>query len=185
MHVFRASVIAIIATTFFIATPAISAEKWDFRTKKDQMTGETAYFANSPVISPTKTLGFPYNNVKSRIGIGCKNGSKWMYFAFTDAPNLKDGNIKNNYSEFKVRIKIDDLLTYVWLRQDWGESYLHVSDESRIFDEHIKKHDLISAVSKSSKILLELPWYGVGDAYFSYPLSGASEAVGQQNANCK
>src|SRR3546814_2213177 len=53
-----------------IALPA-AAERWDSKTTKDQMTGETQIYVSSPPTRPVRGLGFPYQDVRAWLAVGC------------------------------------------------------------------------------------------------------------------
>src|SRR3546814_6123823 len=80
--------------------------RWDSKTTKDQMTGETQIYVSSPTTRPVRGLGFPYQDVRAWLAVGCNASREWAYVGFTEAPNLTDTEAKSGgYSTFAARIK--------------------------------------------------------------------------------
>src|SRR3546814_15579742 len=88
--------------------------RWDSKTTKDQMTGETQIYVSSPTTRPVRGLGFPYQDVRAWLAVGCNASREWAYVGFTEAPNLTDTEAKSGgYSTFAARIKWGDKLEIV------------------------------------------------------------------------
>src|SRR3546814_13798647 len=77
-----------------IALPA-AAERWDSKTTKDQMTGETQIYVSSPTTRPVRGLGFPYQDVRAWLAVGCNASREWDYVGFREEPKLPDTEAKS------------------------------------------------------------------------------------------
>ena len=172
------------ALLIFQVQSAIAFGQWEFKSATDEMTGEKSYYATSPFVKPKNVMDFPYKNVLSWIGVGCKEEKKWMYFAFTKRPNLVGDVTESGYSWTTQRIKIDENLTEVYLEQSWGSKSLSVED-SEYLKNLISTADLINSLPKANELLLELTWHGNGNVYFPYPMTGSADALAQLFSNCK
>src|SRR3546814_12357423 len=106
--------------------------RWDSKTTKDQMTGETQIYVSSPTTRPVRGLGFPYQDVRAWLAVGCNASREWAYVGFTEAPNLTDTEAKSGgYSTFAARLTWGDKLALVNMTQRWGERFLHFRDSDR------------------------------------------------------
>jgi hypothetical protein len=141
--------------------------KWDISYEKDEMTGEKSAYASSSIVKPTKKMDFPYRNQLSWIGIGCKENSYWVYVGFNKQPNLSKTKTNNGFNEIQTRIKFDEKVEQITIRQDWGSKFIHFYND----------RDIISKIKDSNKMLLELNWYSNGNVYFNYNLAGSSKAI--------
>lgn len=148
--------------------------KWDTTTDVDKMTDKKSAYATSSYISSSDPMNFPYNNIKSFIGVGCTETSSWAYIGFSDSPNLINTKTERGYSVIESRIKFDDKVEETTLRQDWGSKFIHFID----------REDIINKVKESKKLLLELNWYGNGLTYFEFNLEGANEAINSIYDSC-
>src|SRR3546814_14989352 len=107
-----------------IALPA-AAERWDSKTTKDQMTGETQIYVSSPTTRPVRGLGFPYQDVRAWLAVGCNASREWAYVGFTEAPNLTDTEAKSGgYSTFAARHKWGDKLAILNMTPRLGARFL-------------------------------------------------------------
>src|SRR3546814_4411425 len=141
----------------------------------DLMTGETQIYVSSPTTRPVRGLGFPYQDVRAWLAVGCNASREWAYVGFTEAPNLTDTEAKRGgYSTFAARIKWGDKLEIVKMTQRWGERFLHFRDYDRA----------ISRMLSSPDVLLELEWSGAGAAYFRFDLSGAESVIRNARLRC-
>lgn len=140
---------------------------WTVHSSTDEMEGTTNCFASSQSVNPTKPMKFPYNDVNAWLGIGNNGKSEWAYIGFSKEPNIIDKKPDNGYSVIKTRMKWDDQIEIVTLTQDWGSKFLHFALDSR----------MISKIAKHKKVMLELNWYGQGQKYFVFPLTGSSDAI--------
>ena len=109
------------------------------------------------------------------------------YWEFSSSPNITGDKTEDGYNTIETRIKIDEKLTDVWLTQDWGANFLHVGDGhgSQTFNKPITREEFINSLPKANKVLLELSWYGNGDVYFPYSMSGSAASLAQLNSQCK
>jgi len=62
----------------------------------------------------------------------------------------------------------------VTLRQKWGVNFLSFDYDDQIIDK-METHDTL---------LLELDWFGEGNVYFKFPLTGAAEAISTIRTHC-
>lgn len=158
-------------------TFSASAGVWTVSTTADKMTGEKSAYATSDWTNSTKKLSFPYNYVKSAIGVGCNAEDVWVYFIFDNQPNISNDDTKDGFSVSKSRIKYDGDLSEVWLTQVWGGKALHVGWNS--VDKEVARN-----LMKYSKVLLETRWYSEGNVYHEYSLSGSTRAIKEALAFC-
>ena len=108
-----------------VLTMATSAYgKWEISSLKNEMTGEKSVHAVSPIIGPTKRMGFPYGNVKAGLAVGCNSTSEWTYIGFNASPNLNNKDIKDGHNLIETRIKWDNNIENVTLIQNWGERFI-------------------------------------------------------------
>ncbi|MCF8001547.1 MAG: hypothetical protein K9K76_06815 [Halanaerobiales bacterium] len=161
--IFVLSILLIFVLSFTVSASA----QWDTFVSKDEMTEEETWYATSPYVAPTETMGFPYHNVEASLLVGYNGKSEWVYIVFSEAPNIIDDETKDGYNLIYTRIKWDDEIENVKLTQDWGSKFIHFrSDET-----------IISNIMKSNTVLLELDWYGEGEVYFRFPLEGSADAI--------
>jgi hypothetical protein len=151
---------------------------WTTATSKDEMTGKLSAFASSPSTISTKTMSFPYGDVRAWMGIGCNGESEWVYMGFSSSPNLAKTETEDGYSLIETRIKWDSEIHKVTLRQDWGADAIHFSD--RVYDDGY----IIKKISTSNSALLELQWHGQQATYFDFSLNGSSKAVAEIRNKC-
>jgi len=149
--------------------------QWNVSISKDEMTGESTSYVSSPSIGSNKPMGFPYSDTKAWMGVGCDGKDYWVYFGFTNAPNLADTEIETGYNIIRTRIKWDENLESVKLTQKWQSKFLHFDDDKII----------LQKIINSKYVLLELDWYGEGKVYFKFPLEGANKALDEMRSNCK
>src|SRR3546814_17804220 len=93
--------------------------RWDSKTTKDQMTGETQIYVSSPTTRPVRGLGFPSQDVRAWLAVGCNASREWAYVGFTEAPNLPDTEANSGgYSTFAARIQWGGQVDIVKMNQD-------------------------------------------------------------------
>jgi hypothetical protein len=162
------------ASTFilWLATPALA--EWTISSSKDEMTEKKSCYANSSITGPTEKMGFPYGDTKAWLGIGTNGKGEWVYVGFTDSPNITNTITKDGYNLIKTRIKWNDEIENVTLKQDWSSKFIHFNDDSVA----------IARISESNTLLLELNWFGQGKTYFKFSLKGSSEAIGKIRSAC-
>lgn len=147
---------------------------WSVYSTKDEMTEVTSYFAISPYVSSTKPMSFPYSDVEAWIGIACNVSEEWVYIGFSTSPNLLNTEIKDSYNDVFTRLKWDDTIETWEFFQKWGDRFLNFYYPGQIIDK-IETHDTL---------LLELNWYGEGNVYFEFPLTGGAEGLKTIRTNC-
>lgn len=140
---------------------------WDTSISKDEMTGEISAYARSPITAPTKSMPPPFSDTKGWLGVGCNGEGEWAYVSFSLSPDLSDRDIHNGYNNIKTRIKWDDRVENVTLREEWFSKLIEFYDDKSV----------ISNIAKSSTVVLELKWRDEGTIYFKFPLSGSSAAL--------
>lgn len=150
-------------------------KSWNTFESEDTMTGKFEAYTYSPTTYPKQKMSFPYSDVNSFIGIGCKKGSDWAYFKFSTAPNLTNDTNEDGYSLIKARIKWDEQLENITLYQKWGSKSLIVWGDDAA---------AISRIAYSKKVLLELQWHGESSTYFEYSTEGARDAIAEIRAKC-
>lgn len=154
-----------------------SVTLWHISTTTDEMSGEVSLFATSPKYSPTHQMGFPYDDVVAWIGVGCSKEGEWAYIGYSRAPNLTNTDIEDGYDRISTRIKWDDSIEYVDFTQEWGDRFLHFSDDS-------DDSDVIQKLKTHDTLMLELKWYGEGSVYFEFPLVEAKESIESMRLKC-
>lgn len=164
----------LLATLLLTSTATHAA--WNVSGSTDPMTNEKAYYATSDSTSSLRPMGFPYEDTKSWVGVGCDGtGSKWVYFGFTNKPNMTDDDTKDGYSVAHRRIKWDDRLTSIRMTQSWGSDFIHASDD-KLTIINLKKH---------SSVTLDMSgWHSAEGAYFTYGLAGATKAINSAFSKC-
>lgn len=163
---------------FFLTSLLLSIQvhaQWDVSTSKDEMTGEVSSYCSSPATPPTKTMSFPYSDVRGWLGVGCNGESEWAYAGFSMAPNLQGTDIGDGYNIITTRIKFDDEVETVRLTQEWNSKFIHFSDDQ----------DVIEKILKANTILLELDWYGSGKTYFRFSGSGSTSSINEIRTSCQ
>ncbi len=138
------------------------------------MTGEVNAYASSDSMTATQSMGFPYTNTKAWLGVGCDTDGQWAYVGFSTAPNLNRTETKDGYNRIRTRIKWNESVTLVILNQEWGDRFLHFTDDNSAIDNIVGKHT----------VLLELNWHGEGKTYFRFSLDGSAAAVAKIRAAC-
>ena len=156
---------------------------WNVTTVKDPMTGKIQVFAMSSAVPPQKRMGFPYQNTRAWLGVGCEGKSKstfndtseWAFIGFTTVPNLRNTEIRDGYSIVRVRVKWDDTIETEALTQEWGDKFLSFLSDSYV----------IQKIQESNYMLLELNWFGEGMVYFKFPLKSSAKAIKEMRRKCK
>ena len=159
-------IIFVVLLVLFASFGVSASQEWSISSEKDEMSEEISWYANSPTVTATEEMGFPYKGTKAWIGVGYDGDNTWAYFGFTNQPNITNDDTKDGYNVIPVRIKFDDDIKKTFLRQDWGSKFLHIRNKNLIED--IKKH---------KTLLLELKWHGEDEVYFEFPLNGSADAI--------
>ena len=158
-------IILILILTFSFA---VSGEgQWNTFTSEDEMTESKIWFANSPYVSPTEKMDFPYGDVEASLHVGYDGEREWAYIAFRDTPNIMNSEPGDGYNIIYTRIKWDDEIENIKLTQKWSSRFIHFKDDENI----------ISNIINSNTALLELDWYGEEEVYFKFPLDGSAAAI--------
>jgi hypothetical protein len=143
--------------------------QWTTHTSTDEMTGDKSFYAVSPDTKPTKAMGFPYADVFSNIVVGWNDKSQWVYFWFSDDPNLLNSETEDGYNLITARVKWDDNPPEsIVLYQEWSSKFVAPWEDDEGFIKKLKTHNAL---------LLELSWYGNGKVYFRYNLRGSSSKI--------
>lgn len=149
-----------------ICTISASAD-WRTFSSKDEMTGETTWYAHSSQVRSTEEMGFPYHDTKAWLGVGNEGEDEWVYIGFSNEPNISDDETQDGYNVIRTRVKWDDSIENMRFTQSWGSKFLHFRNDSIA----------ISKIVESNTILVELNWYGEGKVYFRFPLDGSAAAI--------
>jgi hypothetical protein len=155
-----------------IAMPAFG--QWLTSIPKDEMTGEQNIHAHSPVTAAMKQMSFPYDNITAWLGVGCDSQEEWAFIGFSAPPVLIDTSTDEGYHRISTRVKWDDQVEKVTLKQKWNSPFIHFSDDRAA----------ISRITGSSTIQLELNWHGQGNTNFQFSLAGASTALARIRQAC-
>ena len=167
----KRTLITSIAITSLTANAA-----WDVSSDVDEMTGETTHYAMSQSKKSTKTMGFPYKDVRSWIGVGCNKKSEWVFIGFNKSPNITGDKTQDGWNLISTRFKWDNDVQSVKLHQTWGNNFLHfLGDDSKF----------ITKIESKNNGLLELKWHGQGSVYFPYSFAGSSKAIATIRQKCK
>lgn len=151
------------------------APSWRVSSSVDEMSGDVSYFASSPRAMSNDWSGRLYRDTESWVAVGCKSGSSpWVYFGFTNTPNITGDNTKSGYSESTSRVKWDEELGSMKLTQSHGSSFMHAVDDS----------SALGRLESSSKVMLELSWYRQRAIKFEYTLNGSASAIREALAAC-
>lgn len=173
-----------IAILLMMSVTTLLANTWKYHESKDEMSGETEYYASSPIVSATKKMDFPYSKTRAWIGVGCKKGEQWSYFGFTTSPNLNNTKTNSGHSSLSPRLKMGDEIVKLDLTQKWGNKFLHVSGYYSDVKYNLGDNSFIEKLKNNNSALLELDWHGNGSVYFKYPLQGSSKALSKLQKNC-
>ena len=88
---------------------------------------------------------------------------------------MTSNNIKEGYTEITTRFKWgEESPVLMTLTQEWGAKFLHFSNDAKA----------IQNIEKNTTVLLELPWFGDGNVYFRFDLTGAKAAIQQARLEC-
>lgn len=120
-------------------------------------------------------MGFPYNDVRAWLGVGCDGSNEWAYFGFSESPNITDDQTESSYSVIRTRVRWDHSVENTALIQEWGAKFIGFHDDSAA----------IANIARANTVLLELNWYGEGRVYFEFSLKGSSAAVQQMRSACR
>lgn len=171
----RSIIVLLAALVALASAPPAAAQRWDYRQSQDEMTGEMRIFTTSPLRAPKHSLGFPYQNLKAWLGVGCKAGSEWAYVGLTSTPILSNTETHSGYVTFSPRIRWDDRVETVDMIQEWGKQSLHFKDGKAA----------IWNMMTAKEVLLELEWYGSGQIYFSFPLANSEATIRKALTRCQ
>lgn len=97
------------------------------------MAGKKSFYASSPSVGATKTMLFPYSTVSSWIGVGCDGKNTWVYFGFSDSPNLNNTVTKSGYHLINTKVRWDQTISDAKLRQEWGSKFLHFNESKKCY----------------------------------------------------
>ena len=147
---------------------------WTHSTSNDEMTGELSAYATSPRVAPKSRMNFPYSDTQSWLAVGCDSDSEWIYFGFTNAPNLNNTDIQDGYNVITTRVRWDETVENTPLTQKWGAAFIHFRDAK----------SAIARIGGSKSVLLELDWHSQRPVYFEFPLYGSSKAIAQIRELC-
>ncbi|WP_135475265.1 zinc ribbon domain-containing protein [Pseudoalteromonas sp. KS88] len=147
---------------------------WLTTSATDEMTGKVTFYAASKTTYPVPGMKFPYSDVDSWIGVGCDGKSEWVYFGFSNAPNLTNTSTEDGYSLINTRLKWDDKVETVGLTQDWGSRFIHFREDKKA----------LLNLKNSQNIKLELQWHSQDRVYFNYSLRGSSKAIQEIQQKC-
>lgn len=167
-----------------LLTFSLLADTWTYRINTNQMTGETSYFAISPNTQSTRPMNFPYHNTSTEIGIVCTKGKQVIFFNFNNQPNLVNTTTENGYNNISTRIKIDNHLERIKLRQKWGDRVLYVKDNYYGYGNNLGIDKFVENITKAKSLLFELDWHGNPNTYFKYSLKGSSKAIHKMQQAC-
>ncbi len=168
----KKSIVAIsIAATLLSGT---ADAEWKSHSYADEMTGDKSAIAYSDDVGPSRPMGFPYGDLTAYLAFKCDSAGEYVYVAFSESPNISNTETKDGYSTFSTRVKWDDDLETYYFLQTWGSEVIQFSDDQWA----------ISKIQSANKLLLEVKWYGEGSTYWSFPLSGSSEAIAKARAAC-
>ena len=171
----------IIFTTLIVVMPLmLCANSWTNNSKIDRITEKITLFAMSPTIQAEAKMDFPYSTTKSNLVVGCKDRKQFVYFWFSNSPNLNNTQTKDGYSTIQTRIKIGKDNKIVELTQDWGAKSLFLSNYSSPID----SNNFVAMLKKVDSLLLELNWHGNGRTYFQYSLSGSAKVLTKMQDDC-
>ena len=161
------------ALLLLLTSMQVSAQ-WYTSQDSDEMTGESSSYANSKSVTATEPMDFPYNGTEAWFGVGCNGESEWVYVGFSESPNLTNTTTHDRYNTIDTRIKFDDNIQNITLKQDWGDKFLHFYNDSKI----------IPKLMRSNNVLLELEWHGEGSTYFRFSLDGSADAISKIRQEC-
>lgn len=121
-------------------------------------------------------MDFPYRGVEGWLAFGCDGQSEWAYIGFTKQPNLTDTFAESGgYSMFRTRVRWDDNVQTVRMSQEWGDRFLHFQSDGAA----------IANMRSARTVLVELDWYGAGQAYFRFTLNGSADAIASARRACQ
>lgn len=153
--------------------PAVA--QWTTTSTTDEMTGATRHIAMSDPTEPTREMDFPYQDLEGRIVVACEGGAEMAILYFTKRPNLTDTDYgASGGPAVDTRVKFDDKIKDLRVRHESGRQSLTIAGDTFF----------IRDVMESSTALVELPWYGHGDVYFRFSLTGSVEAIQSIRSRC-
>ncbi len=154
--------------------PASGSAQWSNSTETDEMTGQSQHFAMSDRVSARSPMTFPYTDVEGWLGYGCTEFGEWVYFGFTEAPNITRTEIGDGFERISTRVRWGQTVSSVSLDQEFGSHFVHFVDD----------RPAINGILSTESVLLELAWFGQERSYFEFSLQGAPEAVANARALC-
>ena len=154
--------------------PVLASAEWTVSFNMDEISGDMTTFATSPRVSSTGPMSFPYSDVASWLGFGCKDGTEWAFVGFSTEPNLIHEQTEDGYDSFRARTRWGDRILRMQFSQDWGSRFIHFDWDSMA----------IAFMEARHEALLELPWYGQDSVVFQYSLDGAAIAIREARNQC-
>lgn len=158
----------------FVTFPAFA--QWGVSTTEDSMTGKQRAFASSDWTDPIDPIGFPYNDVRTKLVIGCDAESEWAYINFNSPPNL-DSRVmqrRSGYDIITLRTRWDDEVLRMFFFEESGSNTIHFQKDDRA----------IRRIAESNNVRIEYEWFGKGMVYFDYTLAGSSAAITEMRGHC-
>ncbi len=148
---------------------------WKVSSDTDEMTNETINYAISDSVVSSKKQGFPYHDTRSWIGVGCKKGSNaWVFFGFSNQPNMRDDKTKSGYSTALRLIRWDNDLSDISMKQEWGSKFILVQNDGQVIN-RLKSH---------SSVKLDMSAWHSAPAYFKYSLKGSTKSINTILSKC-
>lgn len=142
--------------------------EWSTSSKSDEMSDNKMHFAVSP--ATVTRLSFPYNEVSSKIFVGCDAEKYWAYFYFSKSPNLSNDDTKTGYSVSLNPIRWnEEQMLKIALRQKWGNDMLELLSQDT--------ESFVKQLLKYGRVRLQLDWHKEKMPIFDYTLNGSTKAL--------
>ena len=177
---------------------SMAGSNWDIEITEDIMDDTKTVLAKSKGVKSINPMVEPFNNVEASLVYGCNPKEEWAYVNFDnsivvlnnsiyksdweeeyffdyDRPNMKRPDGSDMIHEYSYsRIRWDDDLSKIRLRQD--------DDGNRLYFMNNKK--AIDNILKSSQMILETNWERNGITHFKVDVKGSSDAIRIARLTC-
>ena len=176
--------VAFVAVVFAVSLTESAAAQWTVKSHTDPMTDKKSISAWSATALPNDLLSFPYKDLSANLFAECGDQGAHVKLAFNQNVIIRGGSVKyfsaigiHSYT-WRLRLRFND-----WPMKEVAFSEWELSTSS-IRAQTEENPPLIASMKAAKNVLVEVPLKDSRNAYFSFDLQGAEEAIDEAIADC-